>query len=326
MTGSEAVFVPLPARSGDAPAPGAGRTVLVTGATGQQGGATARHLLADGWRVRALVRDPGSAGASALAEAGAELVVGDMTDRASLDEAAAGAYGVFSVQGLASLEEDFAPTEIAMGVNVADAALAAGASHLVYASVGGVDRNPVPWHWKTKARIEEHIEGLGLPYTFLRPVMFMENHASPGPFGVAGEAALVRIASPGTRIQVVAVTDIGAFAALAFADPERFVGRKLELAGDEVTLEQLVEAISRTIGRPINLDPLTPEAAEKYGVDLYRTHGPRFGGWQANVPALRELHPGLLDFDGWLAAGGGRRLSALFDRAHPLDPAHEGTA
>lgn len=313
MTGTEAVFVPLPAASDGMPPPGAGRIVLVTGATGKQGGATARHLLAAGWRVRALVREPNGERASALAEAGAELVAGDMTDRASLDSAAAGAYGVFSVQGLASMAEDFAPTEVAMGVNVADAAAAAGVSHLVYASVGGVDRNPVPWHWKTKARIEAHIRGLGLPYTFLRPVMFMENHASRTPFGLVGEVALVRVASPGVRIQLIAVTDIGAFAALAFADPERYVGRSLELAGDEVTREQLVEAISRAIGRPVNVDPLTAETLAEYGIDQYRMQGPRFGGWQADVPALRALHPGLLDVDGWLAAGGAARLAALFE-------------
>ena len=316
MTGPEAVFVPLvplASPSEGAPPPGAGRIVLVTGATGNQGGATARHLLAAGWRVRALVRDPGAERAEALAKAGAELVVGDMTDRGTLDVAAAGAYGVFSVQGLASMAEDFAPTEVAMGVNVADAALAAGVSHLVYASVAGVDRNPVPWHWKTKARIEEHIRGLGLPYTFLRPVMFMENHASRTPFGLVGEVALVRIAPPAVRIQLIAASDIGAFAALAFADPERYVGLGLELAGDEVTREQLVGAIERAIGRTVNVDPLTPETSAKYGVDLYRMEGPRFGGWLADLPALRALHPGLLDFDGWLAAGGAARLSALFE-------------
>jgi uncharacterized protein YbjT (DUF2867 family) len=313
MTGTKAVFVPLPTPADGALPPGAGRTVLVTGATGNQGGATARHLLAAGWRVRALVRDPGGERAEVLAKAGAELVVGDMTDRGTLDSAVAGAYGVFSVQGLASMAEDFAPTEVAMGVNVADAAAAAGVSHLVYASVAGVDRNPVPWHWKTKARIENHIAGLGLPYTFLRPVMFMENHASRTPFGLVGEVALVRIASAGVRIQLIAVTDIGAFAALAFADPEHYVGRSPELAGDEVTRDQLVDAISRAIGRPVNVDPLTPETAAKYGVDLYRMEGPRFGGWQADLPALRALHPGLLDVDGWLAAGGTARLAALFD-------------
>ena len=104
----DSVFVPLPTDHG---VPGHGRTVLVTGATGNQGGATARHLLGAGWQVRALVRDPGSSAAHALAQAGAHLVLGDMADRESLDRAAAGVHGVFSVQGLPGYDADWAATE-----------------------------------------------------------------------------------------------------------------------------------------------------------------------------------------------------------------------
>jgi uncharacterized protein YbjT (DUF2867 family) len=294
-----------------ATAAGRGKTVLVTGATGNQGGATARHLLADGWHVRALVRDPASAAAGSLAAAGAELVVGDMADRESLDKAAEGVHGVFSVQPLGGSQE-FAQVEVDMGVNVAEAARAAGARHLVYASVGGADRDPIIWHWQTKTRIEEHIRTLGLPYTILRPVMFMENHASRGTFGVAGATALVRIIPPGARIQVIAVDDIGALAALAFADPDRFVGRELEIAGDELTREQLVAAISRAVGRTLNLDPLPREVLAQLGLDADRSPRAGFAGWQADIPALRELHPGLMDFEAWLTAGGAERLRSLF--------------
>ena len=305
------VFVPLSANHG---APGHGRTVLVTGATGNQGGATARHLLRAGWQVRALVRDPDSSAARALAQAGAQLVVGDMTDRESLDRAAAGVYGVFSVQGLPGYDAELAAqAEVNMGVNVAEATLAAGASHLVYTSVAGADRDPEPWHWRTKARIEDHIRTLSLPYTFLRPVMFMENHASRGPYGITGDAALIRVVPPNAHVQMIAASDIGAFAALAFADPERYAGLSLELAGDELTGDLLAEAISRAIGLPVNREPLAPEILEGYGVDSARLEAmTRFGGWQADLPALRALHPGLLDFEAWLAAGGAARLSALF--------------
>jgi uncharacterized protein YbjT (DUF2867 family) len=308
MANPDPVFVPLPSSDG---APGEGRTILVTGATGNQGGAAARHLLAAGWRVRALVRDPESASARALADAGARLVVGDMADRASLDRACAEVHGVFSVQGL-SAGPDAAALEVEAGINVAEAAQAAGARHLVYSSVGGADRDPRPWHWKTKARIEEHISGLTVPSTVLRPVMFMENHASRGPYGASGEAALVRAIAPGARVQLIAVTDIGAFAALAFADPGRYVGRALELAGDELSREQLAAAIGSAVGRPLDLRRLPSETAQRYGIDMDRLAGANFGGWEADIPALRALHPGLLDFESWLAAGGAAKLTALF--------------
>lgn len=149
------------------------KIVLVTGATGQQGGATARHMLAAGWRVRALVRDLQSPAAQALAVAGAELVAGDMTEPASLDAATKGVYGVFSVQPAAA-SPHFNRHEVPMGRAVADAAAAAGVEHLVYASVGGADRQPESDGVNTKWEIEQHIRALGLPATVLRPVMFMD--------------------------------------------------------------------------------------------------------------------------------------------------------
>ncbi|WP_214412683.1 NmrA/HSCARG family protein [Sphaerisporangium fuscum] len=287
------------------------KIVLVTGATGQQGGATARRLLADGWRVRALVRDPSTPAARALAEAGAELVKGDMGDRASLDAAAEGAYGVFSVQP-AQDAPHFAEGEVRLGVNVADAAHAAGVRHLVYASVGGAERRSGISHWESKWEIEQHIARLGLPATILRPVMFMENHASPQ-FGVLGPTPLINMMQPGTTVQLIAVTDIGAFAGLAFADPGRYVGEALEIAGDELTVERLVDAISQAADRPLPRGPISEELLSEQGVDLGNVRRARsFGGWQADIPALRELHPGLMDFATWLEREGAARFKAIF--------------
>jgi uncharacterized protein YbjT (DUF2867 family) len=284
------------------------KIVLVTGATGKQGGATARRLLADGWHVRALVRDPSGAPARALAEAGAHLVTGDMGDRASLDAAAEGAYGVFSIQPAGDAPAD----EVRLGVNVADAAHAAGVRHIVYTSVGGAERSSGISHWNTKWEIEQHIARLGLPATILRPVMFMENHASPM-YGVLGEAPLINMFRTGATVQLIAVTDIGAFAGLAFADPGGYVGKALELAGDELTREELITAIGDAVGRRLNTAPIPDEILARQGVNLDDVHrGRSFGGWQADIPALRALHPGLMDFGTWLEREGKARFEALF--------------
>ena len=286
------------------------KIVLVTGATGQQGGATARHLLAAGWRVRALVRDAEAPAARALAAAGAELATGDMTDRASLDAAAKGAYGVFSVQPAA-----FAPhvetDEVPMGRNVADAALAAGAEHLVYTSVGGVERSSGISTWTTKWEIEEHVRALGIPATMLRPVMFMENHLSPRT-GVRGEMPLVRLIRPASRVQLIAVDDIGAFAALAFADPDGYAGQALEIAGDEPTGADLVAAFERAAGHPIDTSPFPRETLEAMGLSGDFDKAFSFGGWQADIPALRRRHPGLKTVQAWLDQGAAARFRALF--------------
>jgi uncharacterized protein YbjT (DUF2867 family) len=280
----------------------ADQTILVTGATGLQGGATARRLLAGGWPVRALVRDPHRPAATELARAGAELVVGDMDDRDSLDAAVRGAHGVFSVQP-AFIAPDFAENELHRGLNVADAAHAAGVAHLVYASVGSADRVSGIPHWEIKWQIEQHIRALGIPATVLRPVMFMEYHADPT-YGVYGERAHIRTIPPDKRVQLIAVSDIGAFAALAFADPRRFVGHAIELAGDELSLDQLLSAIIRATGQDVaaiaGRTPPDPSTAESEFAAMTSS----FCGWNADIPTLRRLHPALLDFDTWLAQEG----------------------
>ncbi|MGN9788629.1 NmrA family NAD(P)-binding protein [Nonomuraea sp. ZG12] len=111
------------------------KTIVVVGATGLQGRAVTAQLLADGWQVRAMTRDPKAAAARALAQAGAELVRAEMDDLASLIAAAEGAYGLFSVQptvGSPGTPAGFsAEDEVRWGRNVADAAHAAGVRHLV---------------------------------------------------------------------------------------------------------------------------------------------------------------------------------------------------
>src|SRR5512138_550411 len=151
------------------------KIIAVTGATGQQGGAVARKLLADGWKVRALTRDLNKPAAQALANAGAELVPGDMDSRSDLDVAFKGAYGVFSVQNFWLPGVGF-EGEIQQGKNVADAAKAAGVQHLVYSSVGAAHRGMGQKHFESKWIIEQHIQALDIPYTILRPAAFMENY------------------------------------------------------------------------------------------------------------------------------------------------------
>src|SRR5436305_2172481 len=149
------------------------KTILVFGATGQQGGAVASHLLKDGWKVRALVRNLGSEKAQALGQQGIELVQGDLNQPSSLQEAMKGVYGVFSVQTFMADGGTLAETR--QGKAVADAAQEAGVRHLVYSSVGGAERKTGVAHFESKWQIEEHIRTLGLPATILRPVFFMSN-------------------------------------------------------------------------------------------------------------------------------------------------------
>ncbi|MBD0844095.1 NmrA/HSCARG family protein [Streptomyces sp. TRM68416] len=270
--------------------------ILVTGATGGQGGAVTRALLARGRRVRALVRTPDSPAAKELRALGAEPVTGDLDDPRSLRAAAQGAYGVFSVQP-ADFTDPRPDIEVRRGRNVADAAAAAGAAHLVYSSVGPARRGTGVAHFESKAEIETYIEALGVPATVLRPVYFMENwqYLLPEPDGNGERVCPVALA-PDTPLQMIALADIGRIAADAFADPAAFLGRTVEIAGDELTVRQIAEVFARVQGIPTRFEQRpdgVPEFAKMY--DWINKHG-----YTADLPTLRERHPGLLTLETWL--------------------------
>src|SRR5512145_2351923 len=209
------------------------KIIAVTGATGQQGGAVARKLLADGWNVRALTRDLNKPAAQALASAGAELIAGDMDSRSDLDAAFKGVYGVFSVQNFWLPNVGF-EGEIRQGRNVADAAKAAGVQHLVYSSVGAARRGMGQKHFESKWIIEQHIHSLDMPYTILRPAAFFENFNWERAAILNGTFNALGLRAEKER-QLIAVEDVGVFAALAFANPDQYIGKTIELAGDELT-------------------------------------------------------------------------------------------
>lgn len=266
------------------------KIILVLGGTGNQGGATARELLSRGWSVRALVRDPDKPEAQALKELGAVLVRGDLEDVASLRAAAEGVYGIFSVQALAYEPETLA-AEVRHGKAVADVAKEAGVTHFVYSSVGGAERGTGIDHFESKAEIERHIKALGLPATILRPVFFMNNllHFADA----EGERVMSLPVEPDKPMQFIASDDIGVFAADAFDRPAEFIGREIEIAGDEITFPQVAEVYERITGTPSRLEatPIEERMFEWFAEE----------GYQADIPALRELHPGLLTFEQFLA-------------------------
>jgi uncharacterized protein YbjT (DUF2867 family) len=275
------------------------RLVVVAGATGRQGGAVARQLLSQGqWRVRGLTRDPARLQARALADMGAEMVRADMEDRASLDRALEGAYGAFSMQNFWEAGYD---AEVRQGRNLADAAAAAGVQHLIYNSVGGADRNTGIPHFESKWQVEQHLRTLGVPHTVFRPVFFMENFNTSSHRDAILDGRLAFGLQPTTKLQMIAVDDIGAFVATAFASRETFLSRGIEIAGDELTLPEVAEHFAAVLGRrveyvPRSLDDVRQENPEwAIMLEWFETRG-----YKANVEELRRMHPGLMPFTQWL--------------------------
>lgn len=248
--------------------------VLVTGATGAQGGAAVRALRAAGVPVRALVRDPQSDRATAL---GVELVAGDLNDRDSLVRAAKGARAVFSVQMAAVTADgfDFAG-ELAQATNLMQAALEAGVPHFIQTTVDGAgerirdERFPFrEASLNTKSAIQDQLRATGFDrWTLLKPGFFMENFLPSSAFlfprGVEG--GLVSVLKPTTRLSLVAVRDIGTAVAAAVAEPDRFDRVELELASDYLSMAEIAEVLSQVLGTELRAPDLTLDEARAAGM------------------------------------------------------------
>ncbi len=240
-----------------------GKTILVTGAIGKQGGAVLRHLLDTECKLRALTRNPRSDGARRLAAAGVELMKADLNDASSVRKAVAGAYGVYSVQNsIANLE-----AEIAQGNLLADIAAEARVQHLVYSSAAWADRNSAIPHCDSKWEIEQHIRRLGVLATVLRPVFFMQNWKRQRQAIMAGVLSLPL--SPETRLHQISVDDIGAFAAKAFQNPAKYIGRAVDLASDVLSMQDATEIFAKAIGKPVTYTRLSwPSFQARTGREL----------------------------------------------------------
>ncbi|MDQ1037069.1 uncharacterized protein YbjT (DUF2867 family) [Streptomyces sp. V3I8] len=302
--------MPTDPRTGQAP-------VLVTGATGRQGGATVRALLAAGVPVRALVRDPASPRARAVRALGAEPVTGDLHDRDSVARAAEGARAVFSVQmaGITETGFDF-EGEVRQGVNLIEGARAAGVPQFVHTSVSGAGQHVehpgwAAGRWKSsqaplraKTAIQDRLREAGFPrWTLLKPSFFMDNfRPSTGflfPRGVEG--GIVSVLRPATHLSLVATDDIGAAAAAAVADPERFHRVELELASDYLTMTRIAEVLSRALGTPLRAPDMTEEEALAAGMPPMGASHDRLNvtGQPARPQYAREFGIPLTTFEEW---------------------------
>ena len=274
--------------------------VVVTGATGQQGGAVVKSLLERGHEVRAVTRNTDSAKARELANIGVTLVGASLEDTAALTKALEGATSLFA---MTTPFEGGPQAEMRQGISVADAAKAAGV-HLVFNSVGSANRQTSVPHFDSKYEVEKYIAKIGVRATVLAPVYFMENlyfgkeqfakgiYATPLP--------------PTRRLAQVAVADIGAIAVRLLEDPGRFAGKRFDLGGDELTGNQVLAILSRVTGRPftyfqVPLDVIRQRMGED-GAKMYEWFDRT--GFTFDRAALRREFPdvALHDFESWAKA------------------------
>ncbi|WP_225627439.1 NmrA/HSCARG family protein [Streptomyces werraensis] len=291
--------------------------VLVTGATGKQGGATVQALLTSGVPVRALVRDPTSAPAQTIEAFGAELVTGDLLDRDSVMRAVEGTRAVFSVQIPPATAEGFDfGLEAVQGINLIEGARAAGVSHFVQSTASGVGQHtrfpgwaegrwaPMEPYYTAKNRIQDRLRDAGFPaWTLLKPGFFMDN-LPPAmrfffPRGIEG--GLVSIVKPDTMMSLVAVRDIGTAAAAAISAPERFHKVELELASDYLSMAQIAKILTRVLGVPLSAPDIIMEDAIATGMPPMGAAHKLYNvvGQPARPQYARELGIPLTDFEEW---------------------------
>jgi uncharacterized protein YbjT (DUF2867 family) len=279
------------------------RTIAVAGATGAQGGAVVDALLERGARVQALVRSSGSERARNLASRGVDVVQIDMKDPESLDSALRGVDAFFFMTTpYGQSHSTDIDGEIQQGVDFAKAATAAQVPHVVFSSVGGAERNSGVPHFESKRQIEEHLLGLGLRATIIRPVFFMDNFLSMAPT-VEGNELVLRLPVPdGIKLQSIATRDIGVVAAAALLDPVA-VPAEIEIAGDELTGSEIAAIFGAHVGLSARYEALPVEVLD--GQDDLQKMFRWFAetpAYQADIAAVRRIDPDLWNLKTWLKA------------------------
>jgi uncharacterized protein YbjT (DUF2867 family) len=264
------------------------KTVVVAGATGRLGGLV-EVLLSRGHRVRALTRDPHSARARRLSELGAETRLADFDDPGSIARAARDGDVLFAT---GTAHRAGPEGELRHGLGVAEAAATAELDHLVYVSGDGAAADsPLPL-FRAKFAVEARVAELGIPWTVLAPVYFMENLFNPWNLAPLRAGVLPSPIDVDQPMQQVAIADLLAVAAHAIESPEAFAGQRIAIASDELSASDAASAITALIG--VELEP-------------------------RRVPE-HDLAPGLRALFAWLAeVGHGVDIDALKTRTPDVD-------
>jgi uncharacterized protein YbjT (DUF2867 family) len=265
------------------------KRVLVTGATGQQGGALARLLLQRGHYVRAFTRKSEGVAANELRKLGAEVVAGDLGDRASVERAAKGVDVAYIV---ATPYEQGPAAETRFGKTGADGVRAAGVPYIVYSSVSDADRKTGIPHFDSKAEVEKHLRGLGSDYSIIAPVFFMENFFAPWIAAGFAQGALATGILPDRKLQVISLPEIAEFTTLAVEQPRSFRGKRINIASDELTPPEMARQISEAAGTRLVYHAIPLDQVRQQSEDFAKMYD-WFNrvGYSADIAKLKTDYP-----------------------------------
>jgi uncharacterized protein YbjT (DUF2867 family) len=242
-------------------------TIFVTGATGNQGGAVARSLMNNGFKVKALTRNSSSAPARNLKSLNVEIIQGDLNNTDTYRDYIKNVDGIFSVL----THENGINKEIKQGIDLANLAKEYGIKHFVYSSVTGADQDTGIPHWESKFKIENHIRQINLPYTIVRPASLFENFLIPQ---VRSRILKGKLASPVNKNvvqQFISSKDIGEISADIFMKPDKYSGRTVTIAAEEMDMAKVAGIFSEALGKEIKYQKLPGLITRLVmGKDLYK--------------------------------------------------------
>jgi uncharacterized protein YbjT (DUF2867 family) len=285
------------------------KIILVTGASGSQGGSVAKNLLRNGnFAVRILTNDPGSSKARALQQAGAEIITGDVDDAEILRQAMKGVHGVF---GVTNYREDF-DVEYKHGKNLVDAVKDSGVKHFVYSSLpdyykiskGSIH---VP-HSDLKTQLQEYTKSVQLPFTFVHIAFYYENFLGFFPLQKDEDDNLYFDFPEGdTKLAMASVTDMGGVVATVFDYPTEYVGKTLNVVGEDKTCADYARIISKVLGRKVSYNHFPHEVYSAFGfpggeelINMFEEQRLDVVNRRIDLIESYGLNPEMQSFEKWL--------------------------
>ncbi len=276
------------------------KTIFVTGATGNQGGAVVTSLIKNGFKIKALTRKIDSAKAQVLQKQNIELVKGDLNDLTTFRNHLKDVDGIFSVQSF----ENGIETEIRQGIDLANIAKEYGVTHFLYSSVAGAELNTGIPHFESKYKIENHIKQLSLPYTILRPNSLFENFLIPQ---VRSRILKGKLASPINKNKIqqfISAVDIGEISSDIFLNKSKYLGKTITIGSEEMDMQQVANAFSDVLGKEISYQKFPMLIARLVmGKDLYKMFkwiNKNDAIFLKDIELFKKENPNLLSLNQWI--------------------------
>jgi len=275
------------------------KTIFVTGATGNQGGAVLNNLLKNGFSVKALVRNPSSEAARRLAQPNVEIIHGDLNNPGSYQDHLSQVDGVFCL-----LTYNYGvDKELKQGLQLVNSARENRVKHFLYSSVIGCDANTGIPHWESKFKIENHLKESGMAFTILRPSSLYENLKIPEVKKRILKGKLVLPANRDKEQQFISAEDIGRISTAIFSDPEKYSGRTIVLAAEQMDGAQLATVLSKALGKTITYQKLpmiiVRLAMGKGLAKMFRWINENDALFVKDMTVVRNEFPGMLSLEDW---------------------------